>query len=138
MPIRYIKIPEPITLRDPASGAVATMPGANGEQAPVVWDFGTILAKIMSNPKWSDSLAQMRAQAAIMEAFEAAKAAESHVLELAEEDWTKLREAVETPRTLIPETGQVVPGFGLIPSMGRQLLPLVLPIADATTQRPKE
>ena len=132
MPKRYIVIPEPVVLKDPVTKEILK----DKDGGPETWDFKIILNKLMSNPKWADSFQNMRAQDAIETAFEEAV---DGVMELAEEDWVKLKEAVETPKTqLMTNMGpQVVPGFGMHASLSRQLLKLVAPIMDAKTERPK-
>ena len=132
MPTRYIEIPEPVTLRDPVSKAPLTTDGQ-----PEVWDFKQIINKIMSNPKWGESYAAMRSQAAIEDALTDAK---DGVMIIAEEDWSKLKDAAENPRTqVITAMGpQVLSGFGVHPTLVRQLIPLIAPIVDAKTERPKK
>ena len=132
MPNRFIIIPEPVVLRDPVSKEeFKTEEGASQR-----WDFKTILNKLMNNPKWGESYANMRAQESIEDAFENAK---DGVMVVAEEDWNKLKDAVETPRFQInsPMGVQVVGGFGIRPDVSRQLLPLLKPIVEAKTERPK-
>lgn len=132
MPTRYIEIPEPVTLKDPVSKAVLTTDGQ-----PEVWDFKQIINKIMSNPKWGETYAAMRAQAAIEDALADAK---DGVMVVAEEDWTKLKDAAENPRTQVITTmgAQVISGFGVHPTLVRQLIPLIAPIVDAKTERPRK
>lgn len=133
MPKRFIEIPGPITLRDPRTKEVLKKADGGDE----VWDFGEFLNKLMHNPKWAENYANMRSQAAIEEAYEEGKA--SGIMELAEEDWKKLQEAAENPRTqFVGHLGpQVVPGYGLHPTMSRQIIPLVQAIVEAKTERPK-
>ena len=132
MPTRYIEIPDPITLKDPVSKAPLTTDGQ-----PEVWDFKQIISKIMSNPKWGESYAAMRAQAAIEDALAEAK---DGVMVIAEEDWSKLKDAAENPRTqVITSMGpQVMAGFGVHPTLVRQLIPLLAPIVEAKTERPRK
>lgn len=132
MPKRYIEIPGPITLRDPRTKEV--LKDGDKEQ---IWDFGEFLNKLMHNPKWAENYTNMRSQAAIEEAYEEGKA--SGILELAEEDWIKLKDAAENPKTqfVSPLGPQVVPGYGLHPTMSRQIIPLVRAVVDAKTERPK-
>jgi len=133
MPTRYIEIPTPIILKDP----VSKEPLLNDGQ-PETWDFKLIISKIMSNPKWGESYAAMRAQAAIEDALAEAK---DGVMVVAEEDWNRLKDAAENPRSQVITTmgPQVVQGFfGVHPTLARQLVPLLAPIVDAKTERPRK
>lgn len=130
MPLRYIEIPPPVTFLDPITKEELTGPEGKLE----IWDFKLLLNKIMSNPKWTETYAAMRAQASIENALNEAK---DGVMVLSEEDWLRLKEAVEMPRTQLFGTNgiQVIPGFGAHPTLGAQLLPLLAPIVEATTER---
>lgn len=133
MPTRYIEIPAPITIKDP----VSKEPLLNDGKLEI-WDFKTMISKIMSNPKWGESYVAMRAQAAIEDALADAK---DGVMVVAEEDWNRLRDAAENPRSqVITNMGpQVVQGFfGVHPTLARQLIPLLAPIMDAKTERPRK
>lgn len=127
MPTRYIVIPQPITLKDPYTNEPLVGEGGKKE----IWDFKVMIAKLMNNPKWAESYASMRIQEAIEKALDNAK---DGVMVLAEEDWLKLKDAVESPRTQVGS--QVINGYGIHPSLGRQILPLLAPIMDAKTERP--
>lgn len=133
MPLRYIEIPPPVTFLDPITREELMGPDGKLE----IWDFKLLLNKIMSNPRWTESYAAMRAQASIENALSDAK---DGVMVLSEEDWLHLKNAVEMPRTqLIGTNGiQVIPGFGAHPTLGGQLLPLLVPIVEATTERSRK
>jgi hypothetical protein len=136
MPNRYIVIPSPVILLDPA-----TRKPLRDLEGKEEWrDFDFIMEKLLSNPMWSETLAMMRSQDAIHDAWQEAKdAGPGGVMTLAEEDWTKLKTAVETPRsTVMTNLGvQTVVGFGLNPTFTRHLVPLLMPIVDAKTEKPK-
>jgi hypothetical protein len=134
MPMRYIEVPAPVTLRDPATKEV--LKDQDGKDQ--VWTFPQIINKLMSNPKWGESYAAMRSQGAIEDAL--TDSVKDGVMVLSEEDWTKLKEAVETPRTAVITTmgPQVFSGFGLHPMLSRQLLPLLVPIIEAPAERKKK
>jgi hypothetical protein len=130
MPMRYIEIPADVTLRDPMTKEVLKDP----DQKDQVWTFQMIINKLMSNPKWGESYAAMRSQAAIEDALAEAK---DGCMVLSEEDWNKLKDAAENPRTAVITTmgPQAFQGFGLHPSLSRQLLPLLKPIVEAPAER---
>lgn len=131
MPNRYIVLPEAIVLRDPLTKEEFKSPDGK----PEVWDFKTILNRLMGNPKWGESYANMRSQEAIEDAFENAK---DGIVQIAEEDWNKLKDAAENPR--YQHNGvmgaQVIGGLGIRPDVVRQLLPLLRPIVEAKAERP--
>lgn len=131
MPNRFVEVPEAITLVDPLTNSPLNENGAR-----VVWDFSSIINKLMTNPLWGESFAAMRSQDAICEAV---KDIREGVLVLAEEDWMRLKQAVEFPRTTIStmQGPQVVQGFGLNPVLVRQIVRLLSPIVDAKAERPK-
>lgn len=133
MPMRYIEVPGPVTLRDPSTKEVLK----NEEGKDNVWTFANMITKLLSNPKWAESYAAMRAQASIEAALADIK---DGVMVLSEEDWTKLKDAAETPRTALLTTmgPQVMNGFGLHPMLSSQLLPLLQPIVEAPTERKKK
>lgn len=132
MPSRYIEIPSPVTLIDPSTNR--PIPGEDGK--PQAWDFDYVMQKLLSNPVWGESFAGLRSQDAIYDAWKNAK---DGVLILAEEDWTRLKQAVETPRTTVTTDagGQVVNGFAVHPTLARHLVSLLTPIMDAKAERPK-
>lgn len=125
MPNRYVEIPPPVTVLDPTSNQPIP------DEKPLDFDF--VMTKLMSHPVWGESFAAMRSQDAIHDAWKNAK---DGVMVLAEEDWTRLKQAVETPKITAP-TGQVIPGFGVHPTVVRQLVPLLNPIVEAKSERPK-
>ena len=135
MPKRYIEVPGAVELREP----ITKKKLENKDGEPEVWNFTVILSKLMSNPKWAENYANMRSQEAIEVAYEEAISNGSGIMELAEEDWIKLKDAADNPRVQIngPMGLQLVPGYGLHPSMSRQILPLISPIMEAKTERPR-
>jgi hypothetical protein len=132
MPSRYIEIPSPVLLLDPSTGK--SIPDDNGKDQS--WDFDFAMQKLLSNPMWGESFAAMRSQDAIHDAWKNAK---DGVMTVAEEDWLRLKQAVETPKTTVATNagGQVVPGFGVHPMLARHLVPLLSAIMDARAERPK-
>ena len=127
---RFIEIPGPVLLTDPTTGA--PIPGDGGKSQ--AWDFDYVMQKLLSNPVWGETFAAMRSQDAIYDAWKNAK---DGVMVLADEDWTRLKQAVETPRTTITTGtgGQVVNGFGVHPMLARHLVPLLSAIVDARSAR---
>lgn len=131
MPIRYITKPAEVALVNPVTKE-PLIDKDTGKQA--VWTFDQIMHRLMHNPLWNETLAAMRSQQAIMDALEGAI---EGVIAIAEEDWTLLKQAAETPRTQIetPQGAAVATGLGLHPTIQRQLLPLLMRIIDAPTTR---
>lgn len=132
MPNRFIEIPSPVPLIDPSTN----QPILDEAGKPQTWDFDFVMQKLLSNPMWGESFAAMRSQDAIHDAWKNAK---DGVMALAEEDWTRLKQAVEVPRTTVttPTGGQAVSGFGVHPTLARHLVPLLSAIVDAKAERPK-
>lgn len=134
MPIRYIKIPEPVTIVDPVTREPMVIDGK-----PETTTFSQLVNRLMGNPLWGETLAAMRSQLAIELALSQAVTTGGGVMELAEEDWSRLKSCAESPRSMIntPMGPQVVAGIGVNPMLGAQFVPLLMPIIDATTERPK-
>jgi hypothetical protein len=132
MPNRYIEIPAAVLLIDPSTNK--PIPGDDGKDQ--TWDFELVMQKLLSNPTWGESFPWLRSQDAIYDAWKNAK---DGVLILAEEDWLRLKQAIETPKTTITTAigNQIVNGFGVHPSLVRHLLPLLNAIMDAKAERPK-
>lgn len=132
MPNRYIEIPAPVTLIDPSTGK--PIPDDDGKDQ--TWNFELVIQKLLSNPFWGETFPAMRSQDAL---FDAWKNAKDGLMVVAEEDWTRLKAAVETPKTTLttPMGAQVVSGFGVHPTLVRHLVPLLAPIMDAKAERPK-
>lgn len=137
MPKRYIIIPGDVMIVDPETKA--PVPNADGTQQSI--SFQSFVQRLMHNPKWVENYANMRAQAAILEAL-AHKAwiGDNAVMELAEEDWIKLKDAVEHPKVEYNTAHgrQVVSGYGFHPTLASQLLPLASSIVLAESSRPPE
>lgn len=123
MPLRHIKIPNPIALKS-----------FQGESFGRSMTFGDMLERLMSNPKWSESYAHAVAQRAILEAYKPGE----FYMTLAEEDWKKLKEVVEHPAATATDNDRLVamPGYGINPSLISQLVPLLAAIMDAGTEKP--
>ncbi len=130
MPIRYIKIPAPIVVLDPATRTRVI----NTEGDPELFSFATVLGWLMRNPIWTESFVAMRAQLAIEKAHELCKVG-AGIMELAEEDWLLLKRCVEEPRSFVntPSGPQIVAGLGVNPAMVGQFVALLAPIVEAKT-----
>lgn len=130
MPIRYIKVPNPVTFVDPITKKTMTEPDGK----PVVWTFEQLIQRLMSNPMWAENYEAMRAQQAISDAMDNIR---DGYIELAEEDWNRLKLAAESPRTQVDTQNgpQVMIGLGMHPSVVRQILPLLSQIIQAPTSR---
>lgn len=120
MPIRYIEIPTPITLTDPTTRT--PLKASNGEpEKPVT--FEDVLLRLLQNPLWTESYHAIKAQDEVVKAFEVSK--ESGVIALAEEDWQRLKQATEFPKTL-----------NYHPVIVHQLLPILSAVMEASTKNP--
>jgi hypothetical protein len=122
MPIRLITRPPDVQIVDPVSKATT---------AGAVITFGDVVQRLLSGPRWTESLRAMRAQGAVIRAMEGPGA-----VALAEEDWKTLRDCAETPMvTLFDAQGGLVTvaGLGYHPAIACQLVPLLLAITTATT-----
>ena len=133
MPNRYIEIPTSVLIMDPATGKPIPDSDKGGD---LTWDFDYAMEKLLSHPMWGETFAAMRSQEALHTAWKDAK---DGVIAFAEEDWLKLKQAVENPRVTINTMSgpQIVAGFNVHPSLVRYLVPLLSPIMDAKTERPK-
>lgn len=132
MPQRYITIPEAVILRDPISRQ--SLKTKEGQDETL--DFAGFLNKLFSHPKWSENYLNIKSAAAIEKAFADAK---DSLMVLAEEDWKKLCDAAENPRTVLihPTAGpQVQMGYGFHPTLSTQLLPLIEAIVQAKDKAP--
>jgi hypothetical protein len=137
MPKRYIVVPPDVFLVDPETKA--PLPGSDGAQQTIT--FSSFLQRLMNNPMWIENYANMRSQAAILDALkEKSWSGEKSLMELAEEDWLKLKNAAEFPKVEYVTTAgrQIVPGYGFHPTLSAQLLPLVEAIVSAGVSRPIE
>jgi hypothetical protein len=119
--IRKINIPDDVHLVNMNTGELF-----DSEIGGVV-SFHTILRKLLNNPQWSKSYAMLRSAAAIEKAYLEAK---DGVMTLSEEDWQHLRQAVEKPEELSP-SGQSIAGYGFMPGISVQLLPLLDAVMNA-------
>ena len=107
MPIKYVTIPAPITLVDPATKTV--LKDEKGESVPVT--FHDFVSKLLFNPLWAENYKNIKSAKAIESAFEA----NAKIAPLAEEDWKKLRDIVENPKG----------GYGYHAAVMPQLLPFL-------------
>ncbi len=120
MPIRYIEIPNPVTFIDPSTDKPLLTP--TGEQEKAV-TFEDVVLRLMQNPLWCENYHAIKAQHELVEAMKSAK--ETGILALAEEDWQRLKQATEFPKTLTYH-----------PVLIHQLLPILTAIMEATTTKP--
>lgn len=128
---KFIKVPNPILLCDPLTGA----PLKDNKDEEVT--FKDFVMKLMSNPIWMESYPRVRSANAIMEQLKLGKS----VMVLDEEDWNTLKGAAENPKQLINNqfTGaQTVTGYGWIPTCVPQLLPFIEAIVNASDKEPSE
>ncbi len=133
MPQRYIKIPEPVILKDPVTRKPLTKDDGQPED-PVT--FEAIVNKLMHNPMWTETYPNIRAANAITDALSKANG----VMVLAEDDWKKLEAAVQNPKqVVISQAGPAtVIGFGFHPVIVPQIVSLLDAIVEATTNAPVE
>jgi hypothetical protein len=127
MPQRKITIPSPIQIIDPESGQ--SVPAPQG-----VLDFQAFLTKLFSNPLWNESWKHGMAQQSISRALKEATAKNEPTLMVAEEDWEFLATAAKNPRTAVLIAGagmQVISGFGYLPSVAGQIVPMQLAVINA-------
>jgi hypothetical protein len=113
---RKISVPKPIRLVDPISGA-----SSSGPEGTLT--FRGFLDRAFQNPLWNESMKNGLAQLAIARAAQEAEEQGNDSFVLSEEDWQLLEQAVQHPKTALG-TGQVIFGFGYLPTMARQLIPM--------------
>lgn len=128
MPQRYIKVPDPVVLKNPEGEPLVESDGT--PKAPLT--LKDIILKLMHNPLWTESYNNIRAADAINRAVEKADG----VIVLSEEDWKKLETAVQNPRTVVLGSGgsQVIVGLGYHPAIVTQVLPLLDAIVNASSK----
>ena len=119
MPIKYITIPEPITLVEPTTKE--PLKDEKGETKPVA--FSDFIGKLLFNPMWAENYKSIKSAKAIDKAFSAANG----VVQLAEEDWKKLKDLVENPKQ----------GYGYHAAVMPQLLPFLDAIVEAKDSAPE-
>ncbi len=114
MPIRKIKIPPPLDIQF--------------VDRPM--EFSHFVELLFNNPLWNEGYKRAIAQATIAKALKTALESGEKTLLLAEEDWTLLKQAVESPKTAVG-VNQVEIGYGTNPSAVRHLVPFMEAILDA-------
>lgn len=119
MPIKYVTIPEPITLVEPTTKE--PLKDEKGETKPVV--FSDFIGKQLFNPMWAESYKNIKSAKAIDKAFSNG----SGVVQLAEEDWKKLKDLIENPKGSYGYHAAVMP----------QLLPFLEAIVEAKDAPPE-
>ena len=119
MPTRKITVPAPVEIIEPMSRK------PTGDKVI----FADILWRLLGNPLWQESFAAMRSHATLAKKLNEVidGAAE---FEIGEDDWALLKQAVETPRTVVG--GQIMNGFAFNPAIVGQLVPLLTPIMEAS------
>jgi hypothetical protein len=120
MPLKYVTIPEAITLLEPTTKE--PLKDEKGVVKPVT--FYDFIGKLLFNPKWAENYKAIKAAKAIDKAFE--KAAPKTVVQLAEEDWKRLHDLIENP------AGQ----YGYHAAVMPQLLPFLDAIMEASDKEP--
>jgi hypothetical protein len=123
MPIRFIAVPPPIALLDPATRT--PLKDEQGQPvAPV--SLAVFVGKLLYSPVWGESYQTIKSAKAVDRAFAAANG----VVQLAEEDWRRLRDLVENPKH----------GFPFHPAVLPQLLPFLdaIMLAAETAPPPAE
>jgi len=120
MPIKYIAIPDPITLVEPTTKE--PLKDEKGETKPVA--FSDFIGKQLFNPMWAENYKNIKSAKAIDKAFSNG----SGVAQLAEEDWKKLKDLVENPKS----------GYGYHAAVMPQLLPFLEAIVEAKDAPPEE
>lgn len=119
MPLRYVQVPGPIQVKE----------GAEKVGEPM--KFADFIKLVTNNPIWAASYAAIKS----MQAIEKALASSNGVMELAEEDWTRLKGAIETPQST-DAAGRSIPGYGIHTRFLPQLVPFMDAIMDAKTEPP--
>lgn len=120
MPIKYVTVPEPIMLHDPVTKE--DLKDEKGETKPQ--KFSDFIGKLLFNPMWAENYKNIKSAKAIDKAFSNG----SGVVQLAEEDWKKLKDLVENPKS----------GYGYHAAVMPQLLPFLDAIMDAKDSAPAE
>lgn len=120
MPIKYVTIPEPITLLEPTTKE--PLKDEKGETKPQ--KFYDFVGKMLFNPMWAESYKNIKSAKAIDKAFE--KAEPGAAVQLAEEDWKKLKDLVDNPKG----------GYGYHAAVMPQLLPFLDAIIEAKEEKP--
>ena len=118
MPIKYVTIPEAITLLEPTTKE--PLKDEKGIVKPVT--FYDFIGKQLFNPLWAENYKNIKSAKAIDKAFSASNG----VAQLAEEDWKKLKDLVENPKG----------GYGYHAAVMPQLLPFLDAIMEAKDNPP--
>ena len=132
MPQRYMIVPEPVTFIDP--NTKEPMKDKDGK----AWEpltFKALIERFFSNPKWNENYKNTKSLQAIEKALENANG----VVQLAQEDWEKLKDCAENPKTLLGQgpMGPIIQsGWGFHPSLNTQLIPLLDAIVEAKDTPP--
>jgi len=114
MPIKYVTVPEPIMLHDPVTKE--ELKDEKGVAKPQ--KFSDFIGKLLFNPMWAENYKNIKSAKVIDEAFSNG----SEVVQLAEEDWKKLKELIENPKQT---------GYGYHAAVMPQLLPFLDAIMEA-------
>lgn len=119
---KYIKIPAPIALKDPASGQV--IPGAQE------FAFKMFIIPLMNHPALMETYLKVHMANSIMKELE-----NPTVMGLSEDEYFLFKRIVcDEPKTLI--NGTLQSGYGLLPSLMPQVLPYLEAIINPTDSPP--
>ena len=122
MPIRSITIPDPVKLIDPVNkkeipGDEVDKETGKPKPAPAI-TMKDFVGKLLFNPMWAENYKNIKAAKAIDKAFDKVEGE----VQLAEDDWKKLKELVENPKQ---------GGYGYHAAVMPQLLPFLDAIMEA-------
>lgn len=92
--------------------------------------FCKFLERVFQNPLWNESWKHGQAQLAISQLAQQAEEKSEESFVVSEEDWAFLEKATKFPQTAMA-SGHTIPGFGYIPSIARQIVPLQLAVIEA-------
>lgn len=120
MPFRYIIVPEPILLVEPATKE--PLKDEQGETKPQT--FADFIGKLLFNPMWAENYKNIKSAKAIDKAV----SKNEKVVQLAEEDWKKLKDVAENPKG----------SYGYHVAVMPQLLPFLDAIMEAKDAAPEE
>lgn len=117
---KYIKVPAPVTLADPATGA-----SIEGAPSITLGDF--IRNSLMADERWRTDLTWLRAEAEIRDLFKKGSEVTGYVT-VRNDDYEKLVSVAKNPKG----------GYqGYNPVIFVQLLPLIEAIVGASDEEPK-
>jgi hypothetical protein len=120
MPIKHVIVPTPITLVEPTTKE--PLKNDKGEIRPEsLKDF---VVKLLFNPNWAENYKAIKSASAIDKAF----SSKGPVVQVAEEDWKRLKDCLENPKG----------GYGYHTAVLPQLLPFFEAILHASDKEKPE